>query len=102
MTTISMLRSYLVYKLVKIHPFGVSQLKPIFAGFVAGGLAWYARSILGSAPVWMFVVAPVFIVSYVALLIGLGFEAEDREVLSRMKEKLGAFFNKIYRLFKRC
>jgi O-antigen/teichoic acid export membrane protein len=76
--------------LLSLHPFRLASLKPLAAGAPAALAAWQLGLLLEGLPVLVVVVAvtTALLLVYALLLLWMGFDQEDRLVLSRIRARL--------------
>ena len=76
--------------LLGFHPYRWSILKPLVGGSVAAGAARLAASASGDLPGYIPLAAGVlaFTVTYVGMILAMGFDQYDRYVLARIRGRL--------------
>lgn len=76
---------------LKIHPYTIRFLKPVFAGGISGGLLFILKKyiILTDSPLLLMVSgAVIFLGAYILILIFSGIDEEDKMIWNKLKRKL--------------
>lgn len=87
LTVTNFVRAFQVWRLVKIQPYTASLAKPLFAGGLAGSIAWAMKSMLPSVHAIASLI--VLIVAYSIVLLSLRFEQTDRLMFSMILHRIG-------------
>ena len=80
-------RSFQVWKLIKIQPYTISLAKPLLAAVLAGSIAWTMKGLFPSVHVLVFLF--ILLVSYLIFLLSLRFEKTDRLMFSMILNRIG-------------
>lgn len=80
-----------VWLFYRIHPYSLSNFKAVAAAIVAGFTVLVIKNLLGQHEFWAspYLLVPVFISCYLAVVILAGFNREDRMILTRIRQKFG-------------
>lgn len=89
MTVLNLLRLIEVYHFFGVQPYGRALWRPLLATALGGACAWVLQAAwpLPSIPRAL-AAAGVFLVIYAAVLLGLGLEEEDRQVVGGIARRL--------------
>jgi O-antigen/teichoic acid export membrane protein len=92
---VNLLRLGEVYFLFRLLPYSLGFLKPVFAGLAALAFTLLVSTWLGLAAKGIEVVFQMALLAivYVALILLLGLDAEDRAILARLKRRATRKFN---------
>lgn len=93
---VNLLRLVEVYVLYRLLPYSVGFLKPLAAGLVALAAGWFIsrRFLTGETLVFTAINVALLLAVYVAAILLLGLDHEDRAVLSRVGGRLQAKFRR--------
>ncbi len=94
---VNLLRLGEVFFLLRLQPYSLNFLKPIFAGGIAMAIVLFIiESFTTSANdlVVIIVNVSVLLITYTGLLLLFGLSQEDRMVLSRLKRRTGSIFSR--------
>jgi O-antigen/teichoic acid export membrane protein len=85
-----------VYKLMKMLPFSIGYLKPIFSGLISLAVILLLMQVMPSTENFIYVIlnSIVLIIVYIAILLLLGLSAEDRQVLHALSRRLGRLLSR--------
>ena len=100
-SVVNLIRLGMVLLIMKIHPYKLSYLKPLFAGISSSLLVFLGfRLILAGSPIFLLLLmGPTFLIIYIALLLLFGIEREDRLVVQAIRRKLAfliPIFNRLH------
>ncbi len=93
---VNLFRLVQVYVLYRLLPYNVSFLKPVVAGLIALAAGWMSSKWLLTEETLFFAAINIglLVAVYAIAIVLLGLDREDREVLSRVGERLQAKFRR--------
>jgi O-antigen/teichoic acid export membrane protein len=87
---VSLLGLIEVFVLLKIHPYQLELTKPLLACCLAGAAIAIAQALLGKTLIPQILLLSGLIVAYVGVLVGLGLNPNDKQLVLQTKNRLVA------------